>query len=66
MNIWSSWCVPCREEHKFLMELNKEKNLEIIGLNNKDKVLNAKEINDIMHNIILQVKKEINAELRTQ
>ena len=32
----------------------------------KDKVLNAKEINDIMHNIILQVKKEINAELRTQ
>ena len=30
----------------------------------KDKVFNAKEINEIMHNIILNVKKEVNAELR--
>ena len=30
----------------------------------KDKVLNAKEINEIMHNIILKVKKEVNAKLR--
>ena len=29
MNIWSSWCVPCREEHQYLMELSKVKNLEI-------------------------------------
>jgi cytochrome c biogenesis protein CcmG/thiol:disulfide interchange protein DsbE len=21
LNIWSSWCVPCREEHPVLMEL---------------------------------------------
>ena len=42
MNIWSSWCVPCKDEHQFLMELNKEKNLEIIGLNYKDNILNAK------------------------
>ena len=42
MNIWSSWCVPCREEHQYLMELSKEKNLEIIGLNYKDKITNAK------------------------
>jgi len=20
MNIWSSWCVPCKDEHKFLVE----------------------------------------------
>ena len=19
MNIWASWCIPCREEHEFLM-----------------------------------------------
>jgi len=41
MNIWASWCVPCREEHEFLMDLRKEKNLELIGLNYKDNVLNA-------------------------
>ena len=23
MNIWASWCIPCKEEHEFLMELKK-------------------------------------------
>ena len=23
INIWASWCVTCRTEHKFLMELSK-------------------------------------------
>ena len=41
MNIWSSWCVPCKDEHKFLMELSKNLNLEIIGLNYKDNDVNA-------------------------
>ena len=42
MNIWSSWCVPCKEEHPFLVDLNKKKNLEIVGLNYKDNKKNAK------------------------
>ena len=42
VNIWASWCIPCREEHNFLMELNKIENLEIIGINYKDKTDNAK------------------------
>ena len=42
MNIWASWCVPCREEHFFLMSLSSQKNLEIIGLNYKDNIENAK------------------------
>ena len=37
MNIWSSWCAPCRDEHKFLLNLSNQKNLKIIGLNYKDK-----------------------------
>jgi cytochrome c biogenesis protein CcmG, thiol:disulfide interchange protein DsbE len=36
VNVWASWCGPCREEHPFLMELAKDKNLQIIGLNYKD------------------------------
>ncbi len=42
MNIWASWCVPCREEHVYLMNLSRHKNIEIIGLNYKDKYENAK------------------------
>ena len=57
MNIWASWCSPCREEHPFLMELHSYKNLEIIGLNYKDKKKNAdkflKELNNPYEIIIL-------------
>ncbi len=42
MNIWASWCVPCKEEHKYLVYLSKNKNLELIGLNYKDNIINAK------------------------
>ena len=42
MNIWSSWCVPCREEHIFLMRLKELDNLVIVGLNYKDKIENAR------------------------
>lgn len=42
LNIWSSWCLPCRDEHKFLMQLNKNSSLMIVGLNYKDKPINAK------------------------
>ena len=42
INIWASWCVPCIDEHPFLMELTKEKNLELIGLNYKDNDIKAK------------------------
>ena len=42
MNIWASWCVPCRDEHPFLMNLGNQKNIEIIGLNYKDDYKKAK------------------------
>ena len=42
MNIWASWCVPCREEHSFLMDLSEKTNIKIIGLNYKDNLKNAK------------------------
>ena len=50
LNIWASWCVPCREEHKYLMELSKEKNIQLIGLNYKDKYENAKNFLDELNN----------------
>ena len=42
LNIWSSWCVPCRDEHQLLMGLSKNNKLTIIGINYKDKEKNAK------------------------
>ena len=41
INFWASWCAPCRKEHPFLLDLNDEKNLVLIGVNFKDKRSNA-------------------------
>ena len=41
LNIWSSWCVPCRQEHAFLMKLNSDEKVNIIGMNYKDDFKNA-------------------------
>ena len=41
LNIWSSWCIPCRQEHPFLMSLNESKNINVIGINYKDTKNNA-------------------------
>ena len=41
LNIWSSWCVPCRQEHPLLMNLGKNNNIELIGINYKDTRTNA-------------------------
>ena len=59
LNIWASWCAPCRIEHPFLMNLSNQKNLEIIGLNYKDKKENAKKFLKELNNpyeIIIQDK----------
>jgi len=42
LNIWSSWCVPCRQEHPLLMSLIKNNRIKVIGLNYKDTKKNAK------------------------
>ena len=41
INIWASWCLPCKIEHPLLMRLSEMNNLKLIGINYKDKELNA-------------------------
>ena len=43
INFFSSWCAPCRQEHKYLIELKKNNNLKIIGINFKDEKAKANE-----------------------
>ena len=43
LNLWASWCAPCRKEHKYLIELKNNENLKIIGINFKDEKIKANE-----------------------
>src|SRR5512143_3589849 len=37
LNVWSSWCVSCKEEHPVLMDLARQNIVPIYGLDYKDK-----------------------------
>ena len=41
VNIWASWCLPCREENDLLKSLSSISSLQIIGINYKDRKKNS-------------------------
>ncbi|ALG68742.1 DsbE family thiol:disulfide interchange protein [Beggiatoa leptomitoformis] len=43
-NAWASWCVTCKYEHPLLMQLAKNTNIPIYGLNYKDTEIEAKQV----------------------
>lgn len=36
LNVWATWCLPCRQEHPLLVELARDQEIKIYGLNYKD------------------------------
>lgn len=42
VNVWASWCAPCREEHPALLELAKRNDIVLVGIDNKDDPENAR------------------------
>ncbi len=42
VNIWASWCVPCRDEVPLLDQLAKDKRIHLVGINYKDSPDNAR------------------------
>jgi cytochrome c biogenesis protein CcmG/thiol:disulfide interchange protein DsbE len=41
LNVWASWCVPCRDEAALLMVLAADRRIRITGMNYKDQPENA-------------------------
>ncbi len=41
VNVWASWCVSCRAEHKLLNEIAKQ-GIKIYGINYKDELKDAR------------------------
>lgn len=42
VNVWASWCVPCRQEHPILGQIAKDPRVRLVGLNYKDEPENAR------------------------
>lgn len=42
VNIFASWCAPCRAEHPALMRLAENDDINVVGINYKDQAENAR------------------------
>ena len=49
LNIWASWCTPCRAEHEILMKI-KDLDIPLYGINYRDKLENAVKFLDDLGN----------------
>jgi cytochrome c biogenesis protein CcmG/thiol:disulfide interchange protein DsbE len=42
LNVWATWCVSCRAEHRVLVDMARHSDIPIVGLDYKDDAADAK------------------------
>jgi cytochrome c biogenesis protein CcmG/thiol:disulfide interchange protein DsbE len=42
VNVFASWCIPCRDEHPVLLALRRDTGVRLFGINQKDAPENAR------------------------
>lgn len=42
VNVWASWCIPCHDEAPLLVDVGRDKRLQVVGINYKDQPDNAR------------------------
>jgi cytochrome c biogenesis protein CcmG/thiol:disulfide interchange protein DsbE len=50
VNVFASWCIPCRDEHPVLSVLKQKSGVALYGMNEKDTPANAKAFLDELGN----------------
>ena len=50
VNVWASWCLTCRKEHQMIMNIAKNTDLQLIGINYKDTQKDGAKYLEIMGN----------------
>ena len=63
VNVWASWCVTCRKEHQVIMNIAKNNNLKLIGINYKDTKSDGMEYLKVMGNPFDEIVFDPNGEI---
>ena len=50
VNVWASWCITCRKEHEVIMDIAKNTDLQLIGINYKDTKIDGEKYLEVMGN----------------
>lgn len=64
VNIWGSWCAPCRDEHSELMRIGREEGIPILGINTWDSYDAAEGFLQELGNPYTLVGFDVNGEAR--
>ena len=63
INVWASWCVTCRKEHQVIMNIAKNNNLKLIGINYKDTKSDGRQYLKVMGNPFDEIVFDPNGEI---
>ena len=63
VNVWASWCVTCRKEHQVIMNIAKNNNLKLIGINYKDTKSDGRDYLKVMGNPFDEIVFDPNGEI---